>query len=125
MKRAVLVLVVAYFEACGVDPTSSGCAPGTQVSCDTCPGGLVGRRQCNADGSGYGNCVCAPCDGLRSCPARQLCVTLSTGGSAVCAATCSAASDCSGVNSCCGAVDGSTSRACVLPPSNSGGGVCL
>ena len=40
--------------------TAGACAPGKQVVC-ACPGGvLTGVQTCDADGKGYGECMCPP-----------------------------------------------------------------
>lgn len=42
--------------SCGADEV---CAPGLQQAC-ACPGSEVGAQACNAEGTGFEECICAP-----------------------------------------------------------------
>jgi len=48
-------------DAATTDPEPTACTPGTQITC-MCLGGDTGFQVCNQEGSGFGECMCAPPD---------------------------------------------------------------
>ncbi|MFO0627846.1 MAG: hypothetical protein U0325_19715 [Polyangiales bacterium] len=115
-------LVVCGLAACGAPVTTgSVCLANVESTrCDGCPEEQVGFRTCNADGTGYGICVCSECSLTRSCPSGRSCVQFNGASGSVCARTCNTSTDCGSARPCCGDVRGQSTRVCAPQPATPG-----
>jgi hypothetical protein len=62
MLRPLTLAALAAVAGCSAPPMHAACVSGASVSC-ACSDGLMGAQVCNADGSGFEECVCSGSDG--------------------------------------------------------------